>query len=381
MMGERQKAIDTYEKLNRQYPHSPLSRKGKLQTAMLYDEMDQYEDAIGTYKEIVRNFPTSAEAKTSIEGLKNIYFEKNDIQAYADYVETLDGLVKFEKSEQDSLTYLAAERLYEKGEYAKAIQSFKNYITKYPNSIFVYQAHFNMANAYYKTGDRINAALEYQLIGSQVGSKERETALVKLAEIQYDAGSYAKAIETMSTLDSIAQNAENRQAAKIGILRCNNLLGRTDETIKAAISIINSDKLDPSVLRKAMMPRAKAQEVKGDSAKAFYDYLELSSNCMDEYGAESKYRVAEYYFNRKDNAATEKEIFDFIDKNTPHQYWLAKSFILLSDVYAREGKVFEAKQYLISVRENYKGADDISTEIKVRLDKIEKLEAEKVVNE
>ncbi len=381
MMGDKNKAISTYDKLNKEYPHSPLSRKGRLQTAMLYDEMNEYDKAIGTYKEIIANFPTSAEAKTSIAGLKNIYFEKNDIQGYADYVETLGGMVKFEKTEQDSLTYLAAERQYEKGEYNKAINSFTEYIKKYPTSTFTDDAHFNIANCYYKLGQKEKAEPEYQYIALQIGSPNREQALTHLSEIQFDAQRYAAAIETMTTLDSVAQNAENRLAARIGILRSNNLLGRTDATIAAATTIINSDKLDPNITREAVYTRAKAEEVKGDSSMAYNDYLYLSGNSMDEYGAEAKYRIAEYCFQRGDLKKAEKEVFDFIDKNTPHQYWLAKSFILLADIYEKQGRDFEAKQYLLSVRENYSGVDDISTEIKVRLEKIEKKEAEKIVNE
>lgn len=381
MMEQKEKAISTYEKLNKEYPHSPLSRKGQLQSAMLYDELGNYKSAISTYKEIIKNFPNSAEAKASISGLKNIYFEQNDIDGYAAYVETLNGLVKFEKSEQDSLTYMAAERQFEKEMYDKAITSFYNYITKYPNSEFVYNAHFNIANSYYNLGQKEKAEPEYQIIANQVGHPSREEALRRLSEIQFDAHRYATAIETMSTLDTIAQSAENRLAARIGILRCNNMLGKTDETILAANSIIQSDKLDPSIVREAIFSRAKAYEVKGDSANAQKDYQELSANCMDEYGAESKYRVAEYLFLQKNLKNSEKEIFDFINKNTPHQYWLAKSFILLSDIYVEENRDFEAKQYLLSVRENYSGTSDISTEIKIRLEKIENKEAQKVVTE
>ncbi len=382
MLGEKQKAISTYDKLNKEYPHSPLSRKGRLQTGMLYDEMNNFEKATAAYKEIINNFPSSDEAKTALESLKNIYFEKDDIQGFADYVESLNGLAKFNKSEQDSLTYLAAERLYEKGEYERAVASFSNYINKYPNSYFVNDAHFNMANSYYKLGKKDKAEEEYQYIANQIGSPKREESLTRLSEIQYDAQNYAKAVSTMSTLDSIAQNAENKQAAKIGILRCNNLMGKTDETILAASNIIKGDFiLDPNIQREAFFTRAKAYEISGDSAKAYNDYLELSGNCMDEYGAEAKYRIAEYNFSRNDLANSEKEIFDFIDKNTPHQYWLAKSFILLSDIYVKQQRDFEAKQYLMSVRENYKGKDDISTEIKIRLDQIESREAEKIVNE
>ncbi|MCQ2210621.1 MAG: tetratricopeptide repeat protein [Paludibacteraceae bacterium] len=382
MLGESQKAIATYDKLNKEYPHSPLSRKGRLQTGMLYDELNDFGKASSTYKEIINNFPSSAEAKTALESLKNLYFEKDDIQGFADYVESLNGLAKFDKSEQDSLTYLAAERLFEKGEYERAIASFGNYINKYPNSCFVYDAHFNTANSYYKLGNKEKAEPEYQIIANQIGSSKREEALTKLSEIQFDAQNYTTAIATMSTLDSIAQNAENKQAAKIGILRCNNLLGKTDETIIAASNIIKGDYiLDANIRREALFTRAKAYEISGDSAKAYNDYLELSNNCMDEYGAESKYRIAEYNFSRNDLTNAEKEIFDFIDKNTPHQYWLAKSFILLSDIYVKQNRDFEAKQYLMSVRENYKGKDDISTEIKIRLEQIEAREAEKIVNE
>jgi hypothetical protein len=47
----------------------------------------------------------------------------------------------------------------------------------------------------------------------------------------------------------------------------------------------------------------------------------------------------------------------------------------------KQGKDFEAKQYLLSVRENYKGKDDIMSEIKMRLDEIENREFDKIVNE
>ena len=47
----------------------------------------------------------------------------------------------------------------------------------------------------------------------------------------------------------------------------------------------------------------------------------------------------------------------------------------------KQGKDFEAKQYLLSVRENYKGKDDIASEIKMRLDEIENREFDKIVNE
>ena len=49
-------------------------------------------------------------------------------------------------------------------------------------------------------------------------------------------------------------------------------------------------------------------------------------------------------------------------------YWLARSFILLSDIYKSQGKYVEARQYLLSLKSNYTENDDIADMIAVRLE-------------
>lgn len=381
MLKQNDKAIKVYENLNRDYPHSPLSRRGRLQTAMLYDEMNNTEKSIATYKEIVEYFPTSSEAHTALDNLKRIYFEQDQIQTYADYVATLGGFVKFQRSEQDSLTYLAADNLYEKGEYARAAKSFSSFLEKFPESVFTDRAHYNLGDCYYRSGDTLKAEEQFAIVASLNGCPDRENALVLLSKIQYDQKEYKEAISSMETLDSMAQNPQNKLSARLGIMRCHNLLGDLEHTVDAATLLTNSDKLDPAIYREALFTRARTYELLGDSALALADYTKLSENCMDAYGAESQFIKQEYSFRAGDLDGTEKEIFNFIDKNTPHQYWLAKSFILLADVYLKQDKVFEAKQYLLSVRENYNGNDDVASEIKLRLSQIEQSENEKIVNE
>ena len=379
LLGQYEKAISSYDKLNRTFFHNPLARKGRLQTAMLYDEMNRYDEAVKVYKQIVDLFPNSVEAKTSLDGLKQIYFEKNDVQAYADYVESLGGITSFSATEQDSLTYLAAEKIYFKGEFQSAVTSFASYIEKYPNGVFINNARYNLAVSYQKLDNNEKAKEQLKIVAEAKGTWQAENALVRLSKIQYDEKDYTEALKSYEHLLKIGQKAENTLKARTGIMRCHNNLGNNDSTIAAASKLIADSKLDPALTREAYYLRAKGYEKNNELKLAFDDYKYLSDNCMDAYGAEAEYLVAEYLNHNGDAAGAEKEIFAFIEKNTPHQYWLAKAFILLSDIYIAQGKDFEAKQYLLSLKENYKSENDnIDTEIKARLDEISAREANQV---
>ncbi|MDR1729683.1 MAG: tetratricopeptide repeat protein [Prevotellaceae bacterium] len=381
MLGDNRPAIMIYDELVLKYPHSPLSRKARLQTAMLYDEMGNRDKSIAIYKEIVDYYPSSIEAKTALENLKTIYFEKDDLQTYADYVASLGGIATFGKSEQDSLSYLAAERLYLIEDYPKAIESFSRYLENFSGSSFSDNARFYLANSYYKIDKKEKAKEQYMLVAFKQGYVNMEEALVNLAKIQYDLNDCEGAVVTLQRLLEVTQQANNRDAARLGILRCNSTLGNYEATIAAADELIKGDKLDPAIQREALFTRAKAFEKTDNPTGAFADFLVLSENTLDQYGAEANFRVAEYLFHEKKLVEAEKTIFDFIEKNTSHQYWLAKSFILLADAYMLQGNDFEAKQYLLSLRENYKGKDEIATEIKARLDEIENREFDKVIND
>ena len=64
----------------------------------------------------------------------------------------------------------------------------------------------------------------------------------------------------------------------------------------------------------------------------------------------------------------EQEVLNYIEVSTPHTYWLARSFVLLADVYMKLGRNLDAKQYLLSLKQNYQADDDIAGMIESRLE-------------
>lgn len=379
MMGEKQKAIDKYNDVSRSYFHSPLARKSRLHAGMLYDDMGQQDQAIKSFKNVVDLYPNSEEAKTALESLKMIYVDRNEVGTYADYVNSLGGLASFSATEEDSLTYVAAENLYQKKKYQEAAASFEKYLQKFPNSANKLSAHYYLGSSYYFTDNKGKAKAEYAYVADQAGSWQSTVAMGRLGDLQFEMKEYNEALVTYKKLIPVTQKAEVKLLAYQRIMQSYHELGLADSTIASATTLISASNIDPNVVREAYYLRAKAFEKVEKTQEAFADYRKLSESCMDRYGAEAEYRLAQYLFHDGKNKEAEDEIFAFIEKNTPHQYWLAKAFILLADIYISEGKDYDAKEYLTSLQDNYTGTNDnIGTEIKARLDDISEREQKQV---
>ena len=99
--------------------------------------------------------------------------------------------------------------------------------------------------------------------------------------------------------------------------------------------------------------------------------MALSHDTRNVYGAEAKYQLAQIYYNIRQYDKAEQEVLDYINVSTPHAYWLARSFVLLADVYIKKEQYIEAKQYLISLSQSYNAQDDIADMIEERLTTLE----------
>jgi TolA-binding protein len=87
-------------------------------------------------------------------------------------------------------------------------------------------------------------------------------------------------------------------------------------------------------------------------------YRRLSADTRTVEGAESAFRVIEYLYETGDLNAARDAVFAFSDQGTPHAYWLGEAFLVLGDVYAKEGDTFQARATYQSIVDGYRPADD-----------------------
>lgn len=368
--GSSDRAIATFRELLQKYPESPVSRKAAAEIGLLYYQNDDYNSAIEAYKHVITRYPGSDEARLAMRDLKSIYVEANRVDEFAALAAQMPDAIPFEAGEQDSLTYIAAEKVYMKGEVAAARTSFTRYLQSYPNGAFGLNARYYLCLI--AKGQQDDAAvlehagklLEYP------DSPYSEEALLMRGEVLFNGKDYARALADYKQLQARASTADRRRLGITGVLRCGVLLGDDIEVIQASTALLAETKLAPELQSEALYYRAKAYLSQKAVKKATDDLIPLAKDTRTLYGAKAKYLLAQQMYNAGNYAAAEKEVLDFIDQSTPHAYWLARSFVLLSDVYVAMDKKLDARQYLLSLQQNYQAEDDIESMIQERLERL-----------
>lgn len=373
-------AIAAYDRLLSTYPNSNMARKAALEKAMLYYNIKQIDQAIEAYKFVIKNYPSTDEAYAALEGMEVCYVEDNRVSEYLAYTKTL-GRINMQTSatKEDSLTYTAAELQYMQGNYAPAARGLKQYLDTYcDGGRYCTAAQYFCADAYYQLGKKDEALREFKTLCEIKANPYMETALMRAAELCYDRDDYADALKYFRRLQQQASEVKSMNIARLGMLRCSYYLGDNESTIEVASELIEDAAIDASTMEEARFNRGKAYFAKGLYLKAIDDFRPLAKEARTAQGAESKYRIAEALYLQGDMQEAEAEIMSFAGMNTSQQYWLAKAFILLADIYVHAGDDFQAEQYLLSLQANYKNDDDIQPTIQQRLQLIHDRTSEKV---
>jgi predicted negative regulator of RcsB-dependent stress response len=97
------------------------------------------------------------------------------------------------------------------------------------------------------------------------------------------------------------------------------------------------------------------QKAQPDSAWSHVQYV--MKETKNAWAAECKFYNAQIFSHRKDFKNARKQIFELSDNYSSYEYWVAKGFILLAEVYLAEKDLFQAKATLQSLIDNYEGED------------------------
>ncbi len=349
-------ALSYFQRVGKEFPNSPYVKKSLLKTGLIYFNQNRDKEALTTLKQVAKDYPGTPESKEALGSVKSIYVEMNQVDEYIDFTKEVPK-ADISRSEQDSLTYIAAENQYMNGNCDKANDGFTKYISKFPEGSFILEANFYKAECDYRAQRFDNALKNYNFILGQQRSRFTANAATRTAQINHQRGNYEAALESYILLEETADQPGMIMNALAGQMQCNYALKRFGLAIQSAQKLLAVDKLTENLATEAHFTIARSAYALTNTDLARREFEETVKLSKNEMAAEAKYTLAQLEFDNAEYDKCEKSVFALSEGYASYDYWVAKGFLLLSDVYVKKGNTFQAKSTLQSIIDNYQGND------------------------
>lgn len=352
-------ALVTYRRIEREYAASPYCRQAMLLMGSLQSSTGNPTDAYDTYRRLITRHSPSREASLAARYMQSLAAEQGTLDEFVAFMSSVPNAPAIDPSEIDRATFAAAH----------TPAAWEAYLNKYPRGESAPQALLLLARDA-AASHRPDDALRYstRLVTEYPDGELVAEGLSIKAESEVSKGLIPEALESYTQLEHRAINTSMLNSSRMGQLKAARDLGQYDKVVETADKLLSSSSLGSGQLNEVSFIKATALSNMSRGSEALEIWQRLAANPSDLTGAKSLYYMAQYYFDSDNKQAAWQAVNTLVDSNTPHSYWLARGYILMSDLYRAQGDTFEADEYLKSLRNNYPGSEpDITIMIDSRL--------------
>ena len=344
-LQEPDKAIAMFKKVESLFPNSAYLANARMKIGLVLYNKESYQESIAEFKSIVATYPATSIAREAISNARSVYVDLGDVQAYADWIETL-SFVHISSSALDSTSYESAELQYLKSNYSKAYIGFESYLSNYKEGLFKLPAHYYYAQSAKEIDSLEQALIAYEVVNTYHNNNFTSNSLKQAAILFQDKRLFDKALERYSKLDVQAEDVESQLFAKKGLMTCYFELAEYDQAIEQAELILNSGRVDQSLILEINTFVARAAFLNLDRSLAAEKYLFVEGVSQGDLKAEAMYHLAYLAFYEGDYEVSKQIIFEQSRLLPLYKNWLGKSFIVLAKNYWEEEDVFQATHTL-----------------------------------
>lgn len=356
---------------------SPLINQAFLQLGLISYNMANYDAAISYYKQVFTNNPETEEANQARQTLEYIYVETlGKPEEYLAFIETVPGY-KVENADRDALAFKAAQSLFEKDDFRRAIESFTSYIRNFPKGVNIITAYFNRAECYAALKEYSKALPDYETVIAPGSGRNYVKALDKASVIAYNHElDFGKAFRLYTELEKVAGNDAMLFNAQLGALRSAYRSKNQSAVYSYADKVTKNTKAADPEITTANFYLGKLAFDKQDYANALPALEKVISRSENEQSDEALYLRAFIHYRQRDFSKAMESCLQAIENNSGFYYWRAKTSLLLAEVYAEKGTrddLLNAQAVLEALLESYRDDQEIINQATVRLGQIKRL--------
>jgi len=339
-----------------------------LKLGIAYYNLNNNDNAVTTYKQLLNQYPNSPEAEDALDNLKAIYLQQGRPGEFAD-VARQAGKPLTENTE-DSLTYAAAQIQYDNSKFDAALNSFNGYLQQFPNGEHSIDANYYRAEIFNARKDWNNALSSYSTVAQRAPNPFAERAVLQAARINFfEVKNYNEAEKYYAQLKQITASQENKLEAMRGLLRSQYQLQRWNDAAANAKDLIAQKSASADDKALANMTIAKSAQMNGQYDVAINSFKQVVAVNKGAFAAEARYEIANSWFLTNHLSDAEKGAFEVINKSGSYDWWVTKAYILLGDIYFKQKDYFNAKATFQSVFDNTLNAE-LKAEAQSKLNKV-----------
>jgi TolA-binding protein len=348
--------------------YASLKPQAYLQLGIANYNLNNANEAISQFKQLINTYPDAPEADVALENLRTIYIEQGRPTEYADAARQAGKPLSV--SAEDSLTFTAAQTQYENGNTNAALTSFEQYLQRFATGAYAIDAHFHIGEIYQARKDWPKALENFEAVAERAPNVYAERAVLSAARINFfELKNYAQAEKYFAQLKQLSASQEIRLEAMRGLLRSQYQLQKWSEAVENAkelVALKGSSADDKSL---ANMAIGKAAQIKGEYDVAISSFKSVVAVNKAALAAEARYEIANSWFALQRWNDAEKAAFEVVNKSGSYDFWVTRAYILLGDVYFKQKDYFNAKATFQSIVENSLNAE-LKAEAQKKLDEV-----------
>lgn len=329
------------------YPNSSYTNKALNKIGLIYYNKSDDKNAFVYFDRLIKRDRNSTEANQAIGIVKDIYTAQGQIDKMERYLNSIGAQIP--QAALDSITYDVAKTNYLEQDCKNAILNFKQYIDKFPNGIFITDAHFYKAECEYTADDHDEALESYEFVLQKNTNEHTEASLYQASKILFLKKEYASAANYFERMEGAAEHESNKTRAVIGSMRCHWLVQNYPSTIIYAKKVLELEKATPQLITEAHYNIAHSLFQQGKYDEAQQEFEIVSKTIQSEKSAEAAYYIAYIEHVNCNYTVCEKIVFNLINSDANSPYWITKALILLADNYVALEDNFQAKAILTSI--------------------------------
>ncbi|MBC7447189.1 MAG: tetratricopeptide repeat protein [Hymenobacteraceae bacterium] len=368
--GRFAEAVRGFSSLIQNQPTSALVPQAYHKRGVAYANQQQYEPAVADFKKVLDDYATSPVADAAIFSLQEALTAGGRPEEFDPFLQAYRVRNPDAKSLQ-SVEYEAAKSLYFAEKYELTVPKFEAYLRQYPNAAVAPDARYYIADSYLRGGDKKAGTAKMREVLSEGRTQFLNKALNRVADLALEEKDYPTAIQYYTRLATAATSRRESSNAQLGLLRATFASADYNRSRQLATDLLAAGNATLNATNSALLIRAKSSLGLGQYAQGIQELRATTAAASDENGAEAQYLLAEAQFQQKNYKEALAEAFKINQTYGAYQRWVGFTFLLLADVYAAQGEVYQAKGTLESLINGKFPLADIVAEARRKLANLE----------